>query len=89
MCLLPVNSDVHSYNTRNCGDLTIPRTRLQKTSKSFPVSGLSFFNMLPPIIRELEAKKFEKTVRTWLSLNPFYSLTEFLDSMFEGIIDYL
>lgn len=75
-----LNSAVHDHRTRISQDVSLPRCRLNKTAKCFPVSGITFFNKIPHSIRALPRKNFLKTVKTWLLQNPIYGTTEFLEA---------
>lgn len=71
------NNDVHTHNTRASPDVFIPRCRLSKTLKCFPVSGFKFFNFLPVEIRSLPRPKFATMVKSWLVANPLYHTDEY------------
>jgi hypothetical protein len=45
-------NDVHSYRTRNNGDILIPRTNTQLGSMNFFVRAFSQFNNLPSNVRD-------------------------------------
>ena len=45
--------EISNYNTRNCRNLEIPKTNLEKTKKGFHYTGLQVWNSIPNEIREL------------------------------------
>lgn len=73
------NADVHNHSTRFSSNLFIPRTRLSKVLKCYPVSGIKMFNALPLSIRSLPRPRFIKVLRDWLVMHPLYSVTEFYE----------
>jgi len=73
------NNDVHSHQTRTSSDIFIPRCRLSKTLKCFPVSGFKFFNFLPVEVRALPMTKFKRVVKAWLVKNPLYNTDEYFE----------
>jgi len=74
------NGDVHYHNTRQNDSIFLPRNRLSKTNQCFPVTGIKFFNTLPPAIRNLSSSSFPKVIKRWLLKNPFYNHSEFFEA---------
>lgn len=72
--------NIHEHNTRQHSLIDIPQHRLAKSGKSFKLLCVKFFNKLPESAHSIKLNIFKRTVYTWLSQNPFYSITEFLDS---------
>lgn len=81
--------DIHDHNTRSNCNLFLPRVRLEKTLRSFPVSGIRFFNQLPVGIRNLPLLKFKSVMKAWLILNPFYHTNEFNEADHNTILNLL
>jgi len=73
-----VRQDFHEYNTRNSNRLDIPQHRLSKTSESYKINCITFFNKLPVTAQTVHFNKFKKQVYEWLIHNPYYSVKEFL-----------
>lgn len=71
------NADVHNHATRFSSNLFLPRNRLSKVLKCYPVSGVKMFNALPPSIRCLPRARFIDVMKDWLVMHPLYSVTEF------------
>ena len=64
--------DSSNYNTRNCRNLEIPKTNLEKTKKGFHRTGLKVWNSIPNQVRELPLLyQFTKSLKTKF----LYSLT--------------
>ncbi|KAG8288412.1 hypothetical protein J6590_016532 [Homalodisca vitripennis] len=68
--------DVHNYNTRGAKALNIPKCRLSKSQKCFPVAALTLFNSLPEEKKALNSLKFTSEIYNKLIERPLYSLTE-------------
>lgn len=85
----PVNNDIHAHKTRNNMNIHVNRQRLTKTSKCFPITGVTFFNLLPVSVRNLPVTKLKNVLKTWLLKNPFYSITEFAEADHSSILMYV
>lgn len=72
--------DIHSHNTRYKTRIEIPKHRLSKTSNSFKINAVTFFNRLPTSARTIPFQIFKKNIYEWLVNNPFYSIQEFLEN---------
>ena len=56
--------EIFNYNTRNCRNLEIPKTNLEKTKKGFHHTGLKVWNTIPNEVRELPLLyQFEKSLK--------------------------
>lgn len=77
---LTTRQEIHNHNTRHKEMINIPRHRLTKTSISFQINSVNFFNKLPLLARTIPLTKFKVTVYNWLVQNPFYSVEEYLKS---------
>lgn len=75
-----LNSDVHSYNTRNCDNLRTDYCAYTKTLNSFNSISAKLYNKLPSKIKNLEMKCYKQKLRHYLIQNCFYSVNEFLNS---------
>jgi hypothetical protein len=74
-----INSDIHSFNTRQKSHLHPPSTRMTKFQKGIHYMGVKIFNKLPPKTQYLSGnnKQFPKTLKNFLLLGSFYTLEEF------------
>ena len=70
------NSHFHTYNTRNADHLRPPRLRLQKCVKNS--LSLELYNKLSTQTKNLPAKRFGITVKTFLTQHAFYSVNEYM-----------
>lgn len=74
---LPVNSDYHSYGTRNVASIRPIRFRLEMSSRNSLNLGL--YNHLPLSLRNLSLPKFKSSLKKILIEQSFYSVSEFLE----------
>lgn len=79
---LILNNHVHPYNVRNIGKIQVPFSRLEKVKSSHLVNSIRLYNKLPIQLTELNVNSFKGKIKIWLCNNPFYSLTEYMDSSF-------
>jgi len=70
---------VHTYNTRGNNLIDIPRCRLTKTQKRFPVMAWKIHNALPNSLQRLNGPSLKIRLRAWLVDRPFYSLAEYFE----------
>lgn len=70
------NKDVHEYSTRSAKNIHISLCRTEKFKGSPLNMAIKYLNMLPYKTRELEAAKFKKTIKNYLTKNVFYTKRE-------------
>ena len=77
--LFLLNSDIHSFNTRNNSNLHIPDTNLTIFQKGVLYSGCKIYNKLPPHIKSLSnnLKRFKSLLKGFLMEHTLYSIDEF------------
>lgn len=80
------NSMVHRHETRNSSNIHITRSRLSMVLNCFPVSGVRFFNHLPLVVRQLSKPKLASVLRAFLLENPFYEVSEFMDTDLSNLL---
>ena len=68
-----------NYSTRQQNQLEIPFCRLTRTQNSHRVMGLKLFNKLDISVRDMSKSVFSDKLYSWLLLNPFYKIDEFLE----------
>jgi hypothetical protein len=75
------NSDIHTKNTRNKSNLSLPQTRLTKYQKGVYFAGIQIFNHLPQKIKKLSdnTNTFKRELKKFLLLGSFYSIEEFYE----------
>jgi hypothetical protein len=78
---LVINSDQHSFYTRNCNNFFVPQANLTMFKKGVYYSGVKNFNKLSNDIKKWSenSKKFKKVLRQFLNMYSFYSVEEFLN----------
>ena len=60
---------ISNCNTRNCRNLEIPKTNLEKTKKGFHQTGIRVWNNVPNEVRELPLiHQFEKNLKNTFSV---------------------
>jgi hypothetical protein len=72
-CMHQVNSNVHTYHTRQKHNLH----RNRENEKSPIANSVKIYNNLPIELRQLEDKKFRNRVREWLMDKEFYCMDEY------------
>lgn len=72
----PSRCDTHSHNTRHAKDIDVPRTRLIKSSDSFPLVAVKLYNKLPQKIRTMEINALKTMLHKALVNRPIYQLRE-------------
>jgi len=79
--LFQINTDYHSFNTRNKNDLHLHTINLKLSQKGIAFSGAKVFNHLPLELKKLahDAKRFKSALQTFLFTNSFYSIEEYLN----------
>lgn len=75
-----LRSDVHTYFTRQSSMIDEPFCRLSRSQKNFSSLGLRLFNKLPICSHNVSFKIFKSVIHSWLLKNPFYSVSEFLNT---------
>ncbi|VEN36462.1 unnamed protein product [Callosobruchus maculatus] len=80
--LYKVHGEVHSYDTRQRNMLTTTYHRLKRCQDGPGYLSAKLFNALPIEIRNLEYSKFKSAVKTFLTINCFYSLDEYFNYKF-------
>jgi hypothetical protein len=80
--LFYVNSEIHSFITRQNYNLHQPQANLTLYLKGAYYSGIKVFNNLPPNIRNLfcDAKRFKSELTKYLHLKSFYTLEEYYNN---------
>ena len=73
-------SQFHDYATRNNHCLEMPTVRLTKSKRCFDSMAIMMFNRLPYEAFIVNHTKFKVVLHSWLIHNPFYSISEFLES---------
>jgi len=75
----PVNSHMHTINTRHNNNLHVPSANLTVYQSGVYYSGIKVFNHLSTTIKNLSdnKKKFQTALRKFLLYNLFYSLEEY------------
>jgi len=75
----PLNSHMHTINTRHNNNLHVPPANLTVYQRGVYYSGIKIFNHLPTTIKNLSdsKKKFQIALRKFLLYNSFYSLEEY------------
>lgn len=76
--LLDCRKDVHSYNTRFCNNINLPKVRLAKTDKRPMMIAIKLYNKLPLDIRLLSDKDFKIKLNYFLCKGSFYSIEEYM-----------
>ena len=71
---------LHNYSTRNNHLIVTPNVRLAKSKKWFNVIAIDMFNRLPRDAHSVSLIRFKVVLKSWLALNPFYNIQEFLQS---------
>lgn len=79
---LTAHSDMHSYSTRNCCGLLLPKHRLNLSQTSPLYAGIKVYNKLPASFRNLSQNTFKRELRCLLGNIPFYSMGEFFGHCF-------
>lgn len=74
-----INSDVHSYNTRNKDKFVTPKYRLSKSNKSFIGLGISMYNKLTREISNLPLAKFKAHIKDMLIKKSYYKIEDYLN----------
>jgi hypothetical protein len=76
---LVINSDQHSFYTRNCNNFFVPQANLTTFQKGVYYSGVKIFSKLPNDIKKWSdnSKKFKKVLRQLLNIHSFYSVEEY------------
>lgn len=73
------NNDIHYHNTRNKSQLRIPQHRLTVFQQGAYYTCVSFYNKLPPAIKNLSStNSFKHSLKSFLIENSFYSCNEYL-----------
>jgi hypothetical protein len=81
--LFKVNSSCHSYVTRHCNKILIPKHNLTAYEKSVYYIGIKLFNHLPAeLSSSVNYYKFRKSMKQILLLNPLYCIDKFFDIKF-------
>lgn len=70
--------EVHPHDTRFANNIYKPYLRLNKSQNGPRFIAPVLFNSLPTTIKELNIKKFKRTIKKFLIQNCFYSVNEFL-----------
>ncbi|PSN52351.1 hypothetical protein C0J52_18092 [Blattella germanica] len=66
-----LNSNVHSYLTRNAHKLQFPCVRLSKSQSYYKYLGFKLYSKLPYSIKNLDIRLFKGKVYNGLLDNPF------------------
>nr|CAI5868908.1 unnamed protein product [Callosobruchus analis] len=80
--LYKVHGEVHSYNTRQRNMLTTTYHRLKRCQDGPGYISAKLFNALPIEIRNLECSMFKSSIKTFLTINCFYSLDGYFNYKF-------
>lgn len=78
--LLPKASDSHPYATRGNGLYYQPYSRLGVGQRSPLYMGIKCYNKIAAIMQQQRPASFKSKLRRYLLENPFYSVSEFLES---------
>lgn len=79
------HSQIHRYPTRNCDKININFLRLKQTQVGTNYYGITFYNVLPPHVKQLDLKTFKMLIKKLLLRNAFYSFEEFLEADFNDL----
>ena len=73
------NSEIHNINTRFSSDLHTPTANLTTFQKGPFYFGIKIFNYLPTSIKNTshDINQFRSVLKSFLLINPFYSLEEY------------
>ncbi len=71
------NNSNHSYNSRNASQLRATITRTAYYYRSFTVSGLNLWNILPNHIKECASLSSGLSTTTWLLSHSFKCILSF------------
>jgi hypothetical protein len=73
------NSEIHEINTRQQGNFHLPLANLRKYQKGISYIGTKVYNNLPLYIKAVskDLNKFEKKLKQFLQIHPFYSLQKY------------
>ena len=73
------NREIHSFNTRNSGNLHLKSANLSVIQKGIVYSGCKMFNSLPIHLKahSKNPKQFGKLLKIFLLEHSIYSLDEF------------
>lgn len=75
-----VNSNIHSYNTRNKNAIVLPKHKLELYKNKPSYAGCFFTRCMPKSIRDIQdTNKFKLVLKEYLINNAFYSLEEFIE----------
>jgi hypothetical protein len=77
----PTNAYVHSLDTRNKNQLSLPTVSLACVQRKVSYSGVRIFNSLPSNIQSHrnDREKFKNKLHIYLITHSFYAVTEFLE----------
>lgn len=76
------HSEVHSYETRNCSSLVLPRHRLNLCQTGPLYTGIKIYNKLPEGLKCLSNYRFRCELRHLLLDLPLYDIGEFMGHNF-------
>jgi hypothetical protein len=79
---LLVRGDFHDHNTRQRGQLDIPRVRLARSQAGYAVAGIRFFNKLPVRVQQMEVDSLKSSLARYIKRRAYYSVDEFLQDDF-------
>jgi hypothetical protein len=74
-----LNSEIHSFNTKNKSNLHPPPSKLAVLQRGPYYSGIRAFNNLPSYVKNLlqTKKQFKQALKEFLHFHSFYGLNEF------------
>lgn len=75
----PTHNELHSYNTRTKNNLIVPFHRIDKARTGTNYDAVRLYNALPDHLKEVDSKKFIRTVKEYLLNGAFYSIDEFIN----------
>ena len=77
--LFKIRSDFLNINTRSKTEIVLPKFRLTKTSKSFLVNSIRFYNKLPKPVTELSDGKFKTLIKRVLIKKAYYKIKDYVE----------
>lgn len=80
------HDQVHNYPTRYRVNLMPNFTRLLRTRDSTNHLGVKFYNVLPGLIRQLDARDLKIKLKAYLRHKSFYSFEEYLHNDFGDLV---